>query len=412
MRIVTIHIRSLLIVLAALLVGCDSGPAHLRFVAPAAELDREIAQDLAAVLEKGTEFHLDFSGEGLAGDAALDMLIAGEADIALVSNYLPYREGISMVMPLYPTVLHLIYRDGRDTSSTTALFKDATVYAREEGSASRLVFERIVERLGLTADEFTYLGSDAAQDEISPDIVVVFAPITPQRMAVFDDYQLYSIGVPSEVGLGSVVDATTLLNPALRPFIIPATTYGETNATPIVTVAVDKVLVVRPNLAPSLVYDLINAIRRARPALAAGRPGLFSELGDDFDISKSTFVLHAGSQDFLQRAEPTVYERYSGVAEVLVTLLIAMISATLAIFRILKIRRKNRIDEFYSAAIKIRNSLSSEPTAEERNSAVNEIRELQNHAFEKLVDEKLAADESFRIFITLTNDILEQTGKK
>jgi len=46
-------------------------------------------------------------------------------------------------------------------------------------------------------------------------------------------------------------------------------------------------------------------------------------------------------------------------------------------------------------------------------SAIDEIRSLQEEAFKLLVDEKLAADESFRIFITLSNDVLNQisTGK-
>jgi hypothetical protein len=38
----------------------------------------------------------------------------------------------------------------------------------------------------------------------------------------------------------------------------------------------------------------------------------------------------------------------------------------------------------------------------------DEVRTLQNTAFDLLVDEKLAADESFRIFITLSNDVLQQ----
>jgi hypothetical protein len=40
------------------------------------------------------------------------------------------------------------------------------------------------------------------------------------------------------------------------------------------------------------------------------------------------------------------------------------------------------------------------------------IRKLQNKAFEMLVDEELAADESFRIFVTLSNDLLQQLDDK
>ena len=35
---------------------------------------------------------------------------------------------------------------------------------------------------------------------------------------------------------------------------------------------------------------------------------------------------------------------------------------------------------------------------------------MQNTAFEMLVSERLAADDSFRIFITLSDDVLRQLG--
>jgi TRAP-type uncharacterized transport system substrate-binding protein len=409
---VRILFRFIILASAAMLVACDSAPTSLRLVAPSSELDLEIAHSLAETLERGSKFRLQVSSEQKAGEVALDMLLAGEADMALVSNYLPFREGINTALPLYPSVLHIAYREGRDTSSAFTMLNQASVFAGVEGSASRLMFERIAERSGLSRGDYSYIDSSADPATTIPDIVVVFAPISPQRMAEFEDFRLFSLGSPADIGSGSVVDAAALLNPPLRPFVIPATTYDTANTEAVVTVAVDKILVVRSDIAASIVYDLIGEIHRSRPALSAVRPGVFDHLGDEFDVSKSTFVLHAGAQDFLQRAEPTIYERYSGVAEVLVTLMIALVSAALAIFRILKIRRKNRIDEFYSAAIEIRNSITQSATIDEKTSAAEKIRELQNTAFEQLVDEKLAADESFRIFITLSNDILDQTGIK
>lgn len=393
---------------AALLVACDSAPKNLRLVAPSSELDLAIAQSLAETLNKGSVFRLELTQEQQTGGAAMDMLLAGDADVALISNYLPFRDGINTALPLYPSVLHIAYREGRDSSSAFSLINQASVYAGIEGSASRLIFERIAERTGLSSDDYTYVDASTDPNSVIPDIAIVFAPISPERMAEFSDYQLFSIGTPGDIGNGSVVESAALLNPPLRPFIIPASTYGTANVGAVVTVAVDKILVARHDIDASVVYDLIGEINRSRPALSAVRPGVFNDLSDDFDVSRSTFVLHSGALDYLQRAEPTVYERYSGVAEVVVTLMIALISALLAIFRILKIRRKNRIDAFYSAAIEIRDALPASPSMQQRTETADKIRQLQNTAFEQLVDEKLAADESFRIFITLSNDIISQ----
>ena len=92
------------------------------------------------------------------------------------------------------------------------------------------------------------------------------------------------------------------------------------------------------------------------------------------------------------------------------TLIIALGSASIAAVRIFRRLRKNRIDRFYTQAIALRRSLteSSDPAEIER--VVNKVRGLQNQAYDLLVDEKLAADESFRIFIALSNDVLRQLG--
>jgi TRAP-type uncharacterized transport system substrate-binding protein len=404
--------RLLLIILIATLSACERGPVELTLVTPSRDLDSEIASDLAAMLNDGSDFELSVTDGKHAGEIALDMILAGDADLALVSNYLPFREDITTVMPVYPSVLHIAYRVGRDASDATTLLNGARVYAGSPGSASRLMFDRIAGRLGLSSDQYSYIELDTFSTGAEPDVIIVFAPISPQSSARLEGYRLFSFGTPADIGTGSVVDAATLLNPQLRPFVIPATTYGAVNEEPVVTVAVDKYLVSREDLDASLVYDLVNAVRRIRPALAATRPGLFDQLGDSFEVNRSTFVLHAGTQDFLQRDEPTVYERYSGVAEVLVTLLIGVISAAFALFRILKIRRKNRIDRFYAAALAIRDELTEADAEEGIYVAIEKMQALQDEAFAQLVDEKLAADESFRIFITLSNDILDQASKR
>ena len=112
----------------------------------------------------------------------------------------------------------------------------------------------------------------------------------------------------------------------------------------------------------------------------------------------------------MQRSAPTVYERYSGIAEVVVTLIVAIGSTVIAAVRIFRMRRKNRIDTFYSQAIALRRSVTDSTGPDELAQVIREVRALQNTAFDLLVDEKLAADESFRIFITLSNDVLRQLG--
>ena len=400
--------RALLtLVILATLSGCEEAPHELRLVTPIGTIDRDIVEELAALFDTervSTRIHL--TEEAMSGEKALDAIASGEADVALISNSQEFRRDIATIMPLYPTVLHIARREGFDESLDRQGLHSAAIFAGSVGSASRQMFDKISDRMGLVSEEFHYVTDTT---EVA-DIVVVFAPIAPERVAEFPELRLISIGTPEEIGTGSEIDAAVLLNPHFRPFVIPVGTYGDATPNAVVTIAVDKILVTRSDLDSSIVYDLINDVLRLRPVLAAKRPGLFQHLNENFDVSRSRFILHAGTQDYLQRSEPTIYERYSGVAEVAVTLMIALFSASLAGIRIFRIRRKNRIDRFYASAIEIRDSVSETSDAAVREEAIAKVRELQNEAFNQLVDEKLGADESFRIFITLSNDVLRQLG--
>jgi len=390
------------------LAACEKQPTELRLVVPTSITDQEIARDLVELTERESRVQIVLTSIPEAGESALDSLMAGTADIALVSNTLPFREGIATVMPFYPTILHIAYREGRDASSGRTLLQGAKIFAGPVGSGSRLIFENITRRLKLDKDDFSY--EDTASDEM--DVAIVFSPVSPKLLAGYPDFRLFSLGSPEDIGQGSIVDAAVLLNPSLMPFVIPQGTYGlTTTPQPVVTVAVDKLLVARNDLDSSVVYDLINEILRLRPALAAKRPGLFARLSTDFDASRSTFILHPGTQAYLQRDAPTIYERYSGVAEVGVTVMITVFSAIFAGVRIFRLRRKNRIDTFYKKVIDLRNSINDSTTVEDRARVVGELRALQNTAFDALIDERLAADESFQIFIALSNDAIDRLAK-
>ena len=399
----------------ALLSACDTGPHELRLVTPTEPVDASILEEFSSLLDAEARVRIQLTVAPLSEEAALDAVASGEADVALVSNDLPFRSDIATVMPLYPTVLHIGRREGPSSLPGLEMLRGATIFAGPEGSASRLVFERIAARMNLGSDEYRYVnGIDDA-----PDIVIVYSPIAPERITEirdlrvdFPDFELVTMGAPQDIGTGNIIDAAVLMNPHFQPFVIPMGTYGELTKQPIVTVAVDKILVTRSDLDDAVVYDLINEILRLRPALAAKWPGLFQQLSDDFDTSRSTFIVHAGTQAFLQRTAPTIYERYSGVAEVAVTLIVALASAAFALVRIFKMRRKNRIDGFYTRTIALQRSIDDSSGSDEIARVAQEVRDLQNVAFDLLVDEKLAADESFRIFITLSNDVLQQLGEK
>lgn len=398
------------------LAACDREPVELVLVKPHdVTREYEIANEFVELIDQEAAVTIRFTEEAMTELDAVEALIAGEADIALVSNSLPFRRRIATVLPMYPTVLHIGYQTGRDNTDGHSLMQGARIYAGVPGSASRLMFDSVRSRLQLSDEDFTYVG-DAPREAGSgefPDVFVVFAPISADNLQdippeVRSGLRLYSMGEPADIGQGSAVDSVTLLYPHLEPFVIPVGTYGSVTPEPVLTLAVDMLLVARTSLDAAVVYDLVQEMLRLKPALSAKRPGLFSHLSDHVGSSNSTFVLHPGLVAYEQRDAPTIVERYSGVAEVVVTLFVALISATFAATRMYKFARKNRIDSFYAKVMEVRNAMTDCDLQEQRDTAVTELRALQATAFEQLIDEKLAADESFRIFIALSNDVISE----
>ena len=97
--------RQLILVSAAaiLLTACDQATHDIRFVTPTEFVDRSIVEELGTVFDENSSINAIVLPEPMAEKEALDRVASGEADIALVSNYLPFRDDVATVMPLYPT---------------------------------------------------------------------------------------------------------------------------------------------------------------------------------------------------------------------------------------------------------------------------------------------------------------------
>lgn len=385
--------------------GCSREPVELKLVMPRLPVDRDIATELAELLNEQSSVNVELVESPDTQKAARDALLAGAADLALVYNNEEYHPDISTVVPLYPTVFHIAHLAELTDIPPNELLSDHTVWAGPPGSVSRRLLEEAALRFGIPSESLSIVTGNACAD-----VITAFAPIqskVPDQLRRCGDYRLRGIGRAENFGKGSHIEGISLLNPSIRPFIIPIDTYDEITPEPIVTMAVDKLLVARSDLPDTVIYDLFSEVLHLQPALSHLHPGLFNDLTGDFDVTRSTFAIHPGALAFLERDAPSVYERYSGIAEVAVTLLIGLLSGGFALLRIYQIRRKNRIDVFYAETMAIRRSAQGSTDLTVRQKAIADVRALQNRAFEMLVDEKLAADESFRIFITLSNDVIQ-----
>jgi TRAP-type uncharacterized transport system substrate-binding protein len=396
-----------------LLAGCEQlEDEPLKLVKPRLGIDQQIAEDFARLFDEPGRVRIELVDNPNPDLPGIEAVKAGFADLALTPNTAAYDPRIEAVVPLYPSVLHIAYQQGEageldDGEDAIGDLSVRTVFAGPPGAQSRILLEATAARDGIQPEEINYIEDPNSCAEV----IVVYTAVLPEVLQAIrscGDYRLLSLGRPEEIGTGLALDSVTLMNPVLKPFVIPAETYDELTPEPVVTLAVDNLLVASAELEDTVIFDLLGEVLRLKPALSASKPALFHRLTDDFDISGLSFVLHPGALAYLQRDEPDFYERYSGIAEVLVTLLIGLVSGVYGIWKIYSIRRKNRIDAFVREAIELRDRHHAGDF--DRHALLDAIKALQDRAYGMMIDERLAADESFRIFITLTNDIIADTA--
>jgi TRAP-type uncharacterized transport system substrate-binding protein len=392
--------------LSLAITGCSESPVTLRIVSGPPAANKEVAALLASASDAvDTPVRL-VAGQSVEGaEAALAALDEGTADLAIVENSSSFRDSnVRTVAPLYPSVLHIGVRPDKRGQSLRDVFDGATVFAGDEHSAARELLNSMASIYSWTGVAFSFVDSL----DSGPDVVFVFAPISPSAAPILDGYELLSLGRAEDVGRGSLADGISLVAPLLRPFVIPEGTYGQLTPTAVATVAIDTLLVTRADIPRVVIYDLAEAIQMLGPRLFVERPDLAIDELEQFDISHLTFPVHAGALAFRARNNPGFFERASGILEVVVSFVVALGTALVALLRTWRARKKSRIDKFYDEALAIRAKFSLELTTQQRIECVTQLRALRDHAFSLLIDEKLAADESFQILqILIHNVILE-----
>ncbi len=371
-------------------------------------LTPEIGRKLAEILPGAAGLRLELvPGEGSV--ANLERLQRGEADLAIVENNATYRRGVRTVLPLYRGVLHILYERGRSPANAGELLQGRRVFAGPPGSMERWLLSLVAGKLGIPAEAYTLVASEA--DE--PQVIFLFRPVSPAVTARIEDrYQLWSIGEPSQLGRGAPVEGLALEYPQLEPFVIPARSYGRANPGAVLTASVSTLLVAREGLAAPLVYDLAQAVVDHKQELATVHPSLFRGISDHFETDALNFPLHPGSRDYLERNVPGVFERYAELAGVSFSVTLAVLSGAVALSHWRERVKKNRIDAFYARVLRVRAASLGFDSAGGFEEAQEQIRAIEREAFRELMAERVAADESFRIFIGLARDTSEDLERR
>ena len=381
------------ILLLVFLTACDEVNREVRFYPPAYQDVDAVA--LQSIFEERSGILMSDAPDA-QGMTSLQALVAGNADLAVVENTTPFTQGVRAVLPVYQSVLHVLIHDGFMPANPDKPLQGAIINIVDNSAAGNRVIRIVARRQGLSPADFTITTKDSSK---TADFILYFGPINPDNIDWFvSGYSLISLDNRLNPQREMYREGLAYIDPKLHSIVIPALTYDiPGNDKPILSVSADTLLVARRDLSVSLVYLLTKALIEQKPRFTAVAPHLFSGITESFDPLDLNFPLHAGARRYLHRDEPGVLERYAESINLLVYLIFLILSAVVAFMRWRLHRKKNRIDQFYIQALGIEERANGENSAE----LLVELHDLEHEAFRWLIAEKLAANESFRIFTDL-----------
>jgi TRAP-type uncharacterized transport system substrate-binding protein len=390
------RIGIVLIVLASL-IACEQGDYELRFHAPAYQsVDTQAMQ---GIFQERSGIQM-MSASVDVGMSSLEALVANEADLALVQNSAAFTPGVRAVLPVYKSVLHVLVHDDFIPEDEEQPLKGTTVYIADNSDAGRRVIQVFAKRQGLESGDYNIVNTRPAEPA---DLVLYFGPINPDNTQwVQPGYTLVSLDERLNPQLEFYKEGVGYIVPNMHTMVIPAYTYEiPGNRGPILTVAADTLLVARKDLSVNLIYELTKTLIEQKPRFTAIAPQIFSGISESFDPLDLNFPLHNGARRYIHRDEPGVLERYAESINLLAYLIFLLLSAAVAFTRWRAHAKKDRIDIFYTRALGIAEQADGTNHVE----MLAQLRELEQEAFRSLIAEKLAANESFRIFIDLLQRI-------
>jgi uncharacterized protein len=385
-------IRVLSIFLPLLLAACESSDTELRLHMP--QFNSVEGDTLQPIFESRSDL-LFVDSELDSNQSGLQALASGEADLALVENSSPFQTGVRAILPVFKSVMHILVREGIGLVDAEQPLRDRTIYVVNGSPAALSFIQMSASREKLTTDQFKVV------DTLHPgetDIIIYFGPITARNPSWYvPGYRLFSLD-GDNIRDPLSAQAIAYMLPHIEAATIPAQTYDlPGNEGDIHTLAVDTLLATRKAVPENSIFKLTRTLLQQKPRFVAVAPQLFSAMTESFDPLNLNFPLHSGARRYLARDEPSTLERYAETINMLMYLVFVLITGAFAVARIHSQKKKDRIDKFYSRVMAIRMRAMGEP----HGPLLHELQQLELEAFDSLIAEKLAADDSFRIFIEL-----------
>ncbi len=339
----------------------------------------------------------------------LDAVLEGEITLGIVEEPALRRKQLQTVAPLYPSLLHVLYRPRTGVDSLEGLIQGRKIYAGPEGSTAWRLLRQLTGDYMISGQDFTVLDNPWSE---SPDVYFILGGLlAPENIKQLVEYKMYGFGAAEALGQGTVAEGLALRYPNIRPFILPAAIYGDLNPEPVLTLSTRTVLVSHERLPEETARTIFETLLGNAPEIAAGYSLVTEELNERLDPTRLALPLHAGSRSYLERDNPSFLERYADALALLVTLALTVASGIITVMRFRRSQRKERLDDYYRAITALRERIPESTGRTAREDLRKEIRATQEEVLKLAVEERIETGSTFVAFVQYSNQVLSEVAE-
>lgn len=276
----------------------------------------------------------------------VSMLQEGDVDLAIVQADADAGPDARLVVFLYPQLYHLIVRDAIPAAGFADL-AGLRLGAPPEGSGGEQSLQGVLAHYGLREEDFAEFVHLSTTEMVEAfDSGAIDALFMVNLLGNSSAAQILQSGnarlLPFDQGA-----AMRLTQPYLESLVIPRGAYDAAPPQPaanLETVGVETLLLAHDTVDAALVKELTRILFDFRSELTTDTPALAGML-NPLQASSTTIALHEGAQHYYLRDEPSLLQRYSDSAGLLITLATLLVSGLLALRSWIRSAKAVSIDE-------------------------------------------------------------------
>ena len=377
---------------------------------------------LASRIEKAVESsHANISIELTTSAGSTENIArveSTEAQIALVQNDAKGGKAVRSIAGLYPEVLHLICRTDKDIRSLSDL-NGRRIGIGALGSGTEKLTSKLLEFVGVELDEKTIWRGSFAESlrlvnsgELDGTFVLAGIGAEVVETAMRDPrVELVPIQMGEDAGkepqdiAREFTDGFRVHYPHIEPQTIPLMAYEGRPAAPVATLSVQAVLVCHEDVDAEVIERIARTLFGQRAVLSQ-QDTAFTHLNEQRAQATLHFPLHEGADNYYRRREPGFLSSNAESMGFVITIVLLLWSVLVWVRGWYLQRRKNRVDTYYKAIDALSCRVGEATCLQELETLESELQQIGRKARSELVEETLAADESYIIYQTMFADCL------